>query len=240
MHRQFTLAGVFCIAALLLAASSLVSAQTTVQVQKAELSVPFGTPVAGKIVLMEDKLLFIDDEQIEASFAILRTNVRDVAFSQENLVSVSTNQPIKNRSGLQSVFNFRLSSGAAAVLAWRAPGSAPPSAPAADTAKTAPGAAAEEKPIFSYSAQHDHLVGSCAGTLAVTETRVTFEAPKKTDHSRQWQLRDIRSIKQQGPYVLEVEPYTEGKYKFQLLGSGMDVKDYEAIVAKVSSARAGK
>lgn len=231
MSKKLNLkANIFRSMALMLCVSGLLMAQTPVQVQKADLSIPFGI-VSGKMVLVGDHLVFIDEDQPEASFAIARNEIQNMT-AEGSMITVETRTPVRDRSGERSRFSFRLVDGDAEFLTkWSGAKSttAPSTTEAGDRAET-----------LTYDARHKHFIGSCRGKLVVTGTRISYEATDKLDHARQWQLRDIREVKQQGPYILEIEPYVGDTYKLELEGKGMDVKDYKMVVARIAAARVGR
>jgi len=84
-------------------------AQTTAQVQKADLAIPFGT-VSGKIVMAGDHLVFIDEERPDHSFVVARSEVEDLAI-QDRTAGLQLRRPVQDRSGERSKLNFRLTQG---------------------------------------------------------------------------------------------------------------------------------
>src|SRR5688572_1107647 len=96
---------------------SVLSAQTKVEVRKAELAVPFGT-VNGTAVLVGDYLVFIDEQQVQSSFAIARSEIQKIT-SEGRGVNIETRHPIRDRSGERNQFTVRLSEGdLAALMNW--------------------------------------------------------------------------------------------------------------------------
>jgi hypothetical protein len=79
-------------------------AQAPVDVQKAELSVPFGT-APGTIVVVGDHLVFIDEEKPDMSFAVPRTELRDLT-AENGTVRLELRQPVRDRSGERSRLSF--------------------------------------------------------------------------------------------------------------------------------------
>ena len=73
--------------------SSLLVAETTVQVRNADLSVPFGS-VSGRIVTVGDYLVFIDEERPEMSFAIARTHIQNITAQDDTVVIESKSNPL--------------------------------------------------------------------------------------------------------------------------------------------------
>ena len=94
--------------------ASLLFAQTTAQIQKAELAIPFGT-VSGKIVMAGDHLVFIDEGRPDQSFVVARSEVEELAI-QDRTASLELRRPVQDRSGERSRLNFRLVEGEAVSL----------------------------------------------------------------------------------------------------------------------------
>jgi hypothetical protein len=88
---------------------SLLFAQTTAQMQKADLAIPFGA-VSGKIVMAGDHLVFIDEERPDQSFVVARSEVEDLTI-QDRTASLELRRPVQDRSGERSRLNFRLAQG---------------------------------------------------------------------------------------------------------------------------------
>src|SRR5215471_1854700 len=109
--------------------ASLLFAQTTAQIQKADLAIPFGT-VSGKIVMAGDHLVFIDEEQPDHSFVVAKSEVEDLAV-QDRTASLELRRPVQDRSGETSQLNFRLVQGETVSLKrWFGSGLTTPATPA--------------------------------------------------------------------------------------------------------------
>src|SRR5262245_59170093 len=93
---------------------SLLFSQTTAQMQKADLAIPFGT-VSGKIVMAGDHLVFIDEERPDQSFVVARSEVEDLSV-QDRTASLELRRPVQDRSGERSRLNFRLAPGETGFL----------------------------------------------------------------------------------------------------------------------------
>jgi hypothetical protein len=225
--------------ACLLGLAICVSAQTPVRVQKAELSINFGV-AKGKLVTAGDYLVFVDDEYPESSFSIEKTNIKSWN-EQEGIVTIDTNRPVKDRNGDKSRFAFRVDGPTTALTAWyreapalmmARPGEAMMAKP--DAAANKDAAKVEQK---IYQARQKRFpMGTTDGRLIITEKLVHFEAAD-AKRSRQWELKDIRTIKQTGPYVLEIKPYVGDDYKLELLGEGMSPSEFKALSDRIASAR---
>src|SRR4026209_2664905 len=80
--------------------------QSTLQVFKTELSVPFGK-VPGSLITIGDHLIFIDDDHPEASFTVARTDLQNLSVA-DGIVTVQTAKPVRDRSGERTALSFRL------------------------------------------------------------------------------------------------------------------------------------
>jgi hypothetical protein len=126
--------------------------------------------------------------------------------------------------------------------------SAPAETATAPITKSAEAAAATAagvtKPEFkekSYPAKQKRFpVGSTEGRLVIQEKQVAFEANGDTRRSRIWELKDIKALKQTGPYYIEIEPFTGDTYKVDLLGEGMTPSEFKALQDRVANARLNK
>jgi len=217
-------------------------AQLPVQTQKAELAIPFGV-VPGRLVTVGEYLVFIDEEKPEASFALTRAGMRNLSYAAE-VVTVETLKPVRDRSGEKTVFSFRLAS----------PQEAPPfaewfktTAGTVTAASPQTGKEAEKKEAArpeipegakTYQARHTHFPrGGCSGRLIIEPNRVVFESVGEIDHSRQWDLRDIKELRRDSPYSIRIVPFAGNEYNLQLQGQGMDSNEFKALVDRITAAR---
>ncbi len=197
-----------------------------------EHSVPFGT-VPGKLLLLGDYLVFVDEQQLSASFVVPKSAV-ETLNAEGSEVTVQTREPVRNRSGQVNRLSFRVGSGAdpAVVTGWYGSGSAVTtrggSASPSATSSAGPGI---------YQAHHDHRIGECRGRLIVTSEQVSYESVSSISHSRRWEYRAIKEIKLSNPYEIEIEPFTGDTYKLRFDGAGMDPAAFKELVDRVTSAR---
>jgi len=217
----------------LLFGSSVLGAQTKVEVKKAELSVPFGT-VHGTAVLVGDYLVFIDEQQVQSSFAIARSEIQKIT-SEGRGVNIETRLPIRDRSGERSQFTVRLSEGDLATLMnW----SRITPTPTTTTVAAASVPAVRSAEQMSYPAEFTQFVGrNSRGRLMVTPDMVAYESIDNVQSSRRWQFKDIKEIKLKNPYEIEIEPFVGDKYNLKLEGKGMDTGDFKTIVDRITTAR---
>ncbi len=224
------------LAAILLCVSGAVMAQTSVEVKKAELSVPFGS-IYGKVALVGEYLVFIDDDQTQSSFAIARNQIQNIT-SDGGMVRITTRQPIRDRSGERSQFSLRLIEGDLVTLInWSQ------AAPGTNTAAAAGSgaAAASDSKQMSFPAEYTRRFGrSSRGRLIVNDDIIAYESTDRLDTSRRWQYRDIKTIKLKNPYEIEIDPFIGGKYTLKLSGKGMDNGEFKTIVDRVTAARVSR
>lgn len=232
--KKLSLAAALCACGFVLPAV----AQTPVKVQKADLSINFGV-AKGRLITAGETLVFLDEETPEASFALDKSNIKGWN-EQEGVITLDTGKPVKDRSGERTRFAFRLVEGTGAALAAWYKEAARPTEGAPSTASTASagsttGDAAGQK---IYQARKKNFpFGTSDGRLIIAEKMVAFEAANDRSRSRQWELKDIKNIKQTGPYVLEITPFTGDEYKLELLGDGMSPAEYKTLSDRLVAAR---
>jgi len=79
------------IAVLVLWATGLVVAQTAVQVQKADLAIPFGS-TSGKLITVGDYLVFLDEDKPDKSFAIAKNEIENLS-DENGVITIETRHP---------------------------------------------------------------------------------------------------------------------------------------------------
>ena len=218
-------------AVVLLLAATSARAQTALLVREAELAVPFGA-AKGQLALLERQIVFVATDDASASLAIDRADIATLTRS-DDVVTITTRQPLRDARGARDTFRFRVSQPAGLVEWYEA---APSSAASART--PAPVTAGGPGVLASYRVRHDHVIGSCTGTLVLTPERVAFESVDEIEDSRQWMLTDLKEVEQRGAYKLQIAPYTGDKFNFELLGKGMDSGEYRRLVERLARARA--
>ena len=209
------------VCALLFAGAGAVStAQTAVNVLEAELAAGFGA-TAGRVVLVDDELVFVDATDAGASFALSRSNVAGVERKQD-VVTVSLHRAVRNQREVM----FRLTR-ATDIVEWFNLGSAEAAAPQVD----------ESDALATYEVRHDHLIGGCVGRLMILEDRLAFESLDERNDSRQWAFSDISEISQDGIYKLKVRPFLGNEYNLELVGRGMSSQQFRDLSSRVADAR---
>lgn len=215
------------------------AAQTSVKVQKADLSINFGV-AKGRLITAGETLIFLDEESPEASFALDKSNIKGWN-EQEGVITLDTGKPVKDRSGERTRFAFRLVEGTGAALAtWYKETARPMESAAKDMAATKDtnGTMADQAGQKIYQARKKNFpFGTSDGRLIIADKMVAFEAANDRSRSRQWEIKDIKNIKQTGPYVLEITPFTGDEYKLELLGDGMSPAEFKTLSDRLVAAR---
>lgn len=209
-------------------------AQAPVTAGGAELSVPFGS-ADGQVVVVADYLLFVNADRPESSFALERSNVVSASIQNENVV-LQTRERVGDLS--QFIFHLDDPMQVGMVVGWA--GGATQVGAGAGASQT--GAGSNTNPgaiIGEYQARHDHLFrGGCEGKLVITGTQVSFESVTDIDHSRRWDIEDMKEVKRDNPYKLELKPFTGDDYSFELLGGeGMSSAQFKALTDVVTESR---
>lgn len=222
--KHWIMAGFVC-------AAAVAWGQSEVRVYSAELSAPFGA-VAGKVVVHETMLTFVDSEKPEASFTVDKSNVQSITRVGDGLV-VQLKKPVKDRVGESNRLSLRLAvpSESTAVEQWLQQGVA-----------AAPAKAGEVKAEsrWSFPARRNKLLGGTDGTLVVTAERLIFESLDKAEDTRRWDLKEIKELKRKNPYEVEIIPFTGEKYELKLSGSGMETEQFRELVDRITRARSAR
>lgn len=201
----------------------------SVEVRQAELAVPFGT-AAGKVVLVADRIVFVDEERLDASFAIARGDIK--SFEEDGgTLTVTTRTPVRDRTGERSVVRLRVADATPLMRWYRTAGTG------TMAASPAPATRAADTDANSFQARHDHRIGNCMGRLIITDDKLIFESIDNISDSRQWVYADIKEIEQDGPYKLQIEPFVGNTYNLELIGKGLDSRQYRMLVEKITTAR---
>jgi hypothetical protein len=219
----------------LLCAFSALPAQTTVEVSKAELSVPFGT-IEGTAVLVGDYLVFIDERQVQSSFTIARSEIQNITTDGRG-ITIETRQPIQDRSGERSRFSFRFTGNDQdRVMKWSRMTLSQPDQAGNSTGRAETGFQGIEQ--LSFPAEYSRRFGrNSNGRLMVTGDMLAYESTDRVETSRRWQLKDIKQIKLNNPYEIEIEPFTGDTYNLRIRGQGIDNSEFQTIVDRITAAR---
>jgi hypothetical protein len=206
---------------------------------RVEQAVPFGS-VQGNLLLLGEYLVFVDQQQPDASFVVPKSAIEDLS-AEGGMVSVNLREAVRNRTGEVRRLSFRMVPGSepGVVTGWYGAGTM--AAAAASTG--APGvssasAASGRQNVSTYPARHNHTFGSCRGQFIIAPDQIAYESISDASHSRRWEYRSIREIRNPNPYELEIRAFAGENYKIYLDGEGMNPADYKTIVDRVTSSRA--
>jgi hypothetical protein len=219
--------GLVCLAGIL---SVSAFGQQAGRAHKVELAIPFGV-VSGTLVTAGEHLIFIDDQQPGDSFAINRPIITDIRVENGTL-QVQMRQSVRHRGQELTRLTMRLLDAASGepVVAWSR------SAPASPRTDERPAVNA----AATFDVRHNHTFGGCTGRLIVSADRLVYESVTELNDSRQWTMSDIRELKRDNPYHLEVQPFTGNSYTFEFSGTAMDNKVYSQLVDRIAAARAAR
>ena len=210
-------------------------AQTSMKVVGAELSLDFDK-AQGKLMMVGDKIIFVDDEKPESSFAIDRDNI--IGIDKDNSVlSIQTKNTVNSRGDEKMRFVFRLKDGSAEDFVSSSNMNSSNIKTVSDTRMPQTGSAS----TMVYEAEHGHrLYGSCKGRLIVGSDRISYESTDDRDHSRQWLFTDIKKLKRDSPYKLSIKPLSGDGYTLDILGQGIDITDFKKIEDNLATAKANR
>ncbi len=189
-----------------------------------------GQPVAGKVALLPDALVFVDDEKPESSFFAPKSIIQSVV-ADADVATIQLSKAVKDRAGSTNrvILRFAAASEATAVQRWH--GNAPAAAPAGE------GGAG----VMTFSAQRKkRLRSNTDGKLIIDNERLMFESTDNASESRRWDLKEIKELKHDNPYELEIRPFRGEKYELTISGSGMDNAQFREIVDRVTKSRTAR
>ncbi len=198
-------------------------AQSAVREMRVQLASGFN-PVQGRLITAGDTIIFMDDAQPQSSFFASRSQIEQVIAGEGESVIIQFKQPVGERMRAE----FRVSPEDRETLkTWFSRA----------TSTAAPGTPAQSGEFPTYSARRNKLVGGDNGRLVVKPDRLAFEAGSP-GASREWLFSDIKEFKQQGPYRLEIQPFSGDKYNLELMGGGgMSSEDFQRISDSIARAR---
>lgn len=237
LKKQLTITGILIITMIFLTFTFGVSAsaQTNLEVFRAELSVPFDK-TEGKLLAVGESLVFIDDDKPEFSFAIEKDNIADLQNDDE-VLTVQTKRAVKDRSGERMRFVFRLKDGKANDLVSQIKANFPKQS----TPNTVETPKTTTISSMIYEVEHKHrFYGSCTGRLIFGDDRISFESTDDRDHSRQWLFTDIKKLKRNSPYKLDIKPLSGDSYTLEILGQGIDITDFKMLEDKLAAAKVSR
>ncbi len=206
----------------------LVFAQSDLDVQKAELSAPFGV-ANGYLMVVDGDFLFVNTDKPETSVRIPEEKIVSKGLSEGVLVVVTS----ERFRGLNE-FRFRVADPSSFDVAASVPASGTTAGPAAS-----PGS--EDEIVYSYEVRHDHWPrGGCDGRLVITPTRIRFESLSNVNHSENWRMEDVKEIRRKSTYALVVRPFNGDNYNFSVHQQGVSREEFDYITKQIAQARTNR
>jgi hypothetical protein len=189
-----------------------------------------GQPVSGKVAIMKDHLLFVDDENLPTSFLLERSNI-SAANPDGEAITLQLKQPVTDRAGSSTrvILRMNVASDALALASWYNSGRVDggPSSGSAGSANT-----------LTFSAQRKKRFRSNTdGKLIVDGERMIFESVENASESRRWELKEIREFRQKNPFEVTVTSSGGERYTLTLSGKGMDNSEFREISDRITKAR---
>jgi hypothetical protein len=186
-------------------------------------------PVIGKLALLPEALVFIDDDKPESSFFAPKSKIQSLTAEAET-VTIQLSTEVRDRAGAttRAIVRLTTASEAAAVQRWfgSQTGSVQP----------ANGEAAAE--VLTFTAQRKkRFRGNTDGKLIVDGERVIFESVDNASESRRWDLKEIKELKLKNAFELEIRPFAGDEYVLLLSGKGMDNAQFRTITDRVTKSR---
>lgn len=233
----------------LMLACAVMASAGIVRVFPGELTGSSGT-ARGRLLVHDNYLVFLDEERPESSFSIPRADMEN--FSADgNVVSAQLKQSFRDRFGERNMLTFRLGNAADGITLqrWYTSGqteiSSSPATPGTPSTPGIPavGAAASSASgttslEFSWPVQQKRRFGGDrSGRLMLAGDTLIFESIENPSDSRRWSMRQIKALEHKNPYHLEVQPFTEDSYTFELVGAPMEPTQYKVLVDRVTAAR---
>lgn len=206
--------------------------QTDIRVYQASLTA--GGPVPGKLVLLGDYLIFVDDDRPETSLAVPKGNIESLD-NQNDTITVQLRSGVRDRAGTSTrlIVRLRTPSEGAAIQRWYGNG--------VTGAAAAGSGAADNGATLTFSAQRKkRLRSNSDGQLMIDNERVIFESTDNASDSRRWELREIKELKLNNPFDLEVRTFRGEKYNLMLSGAGMDNSQLREIQERITRARTAR
>lgn len=204
-----------------------------VAVQNARLWGPNGA-VEGKIVMFNNRLVFIDNNQPDRSFEIPKTDIRAARWEGGRL-SIDVAHPYTSSLGenQNSVVLLMPDSGSASsFVTWMG-------VPVAGYVGEADRAATPRATTVITDVSFDVNNGDQKGRLIVRPDALVFESLSDAKHSRRWAWTDIQKFSRDGDEI-KLEPYHGDKYEFQFRNKAMLQTAYDILADRIVSARANR
>jgi hypothetical protein len=192
----------------------------------------------GKVLLVGNNLVFVDDQNPANSFDISRSDISGLGMAN-GAMNITLGQPFNSPlvMGQSVVLRFTGPYGPAEVTSWAG---IPPSGSAVTGEANRgpvppPSGAAPPVTMYEFNVHHD----DDNGRLVIGAYDVHFESFNHPDHSRTWAYSDIKSFtRDQDDRQVKIQPYHGDSYTFKIQGGqAMTDQVYNLIGDRLVAAR---
>jgi hypothetical protein len=209
-----------------------------VTVFNAQLNGPSGL-TNGKLVVVGDRMVFVDDERPQLSFAVDKADVRRMTL-QNGELSVDLGRPVTDRWGQRTNLILRTDNPQHIqnLIGWAGvPLAGGTTTVRTDEAQDINQQQALNRPgVLSFDAVHDHAVGNCSGKLLVGPDGLRYESVTDRDHSRSWSWSQLEGVdKNTSEHKVIIKPRSGDHFTLKL-GNEFDAA-YNAIADRMVAAQ---
>jgi len=208
-----------------------------VEVQRVDMYGPNGA-VHGKVIMMDDRLVFTDNNDPNMSVSIPRVDISRARMEGGRLtieVARPYSSPFgENQSTLVLLMPDEPSAGR--VIAWMG---VPVPGYSGEAARSTPQEIPRSTDRNVNEVSFDVRNGDQHGKLIFHRDDLSFESLTDAKHSRRWEYSDIRELNRKGNEI-KIEPYHGDKYEFQFRDPAMRDTVYNMLSDRVVAAREGR
>jgi hypothetical protein len=201
---------------------------------------------SGKLVVVGDRMVFVDDERPQMSFAVGKADVRKLTFEQGAL-AVDLGRPFTDRWGSRNNLVLRTAEPqhVETIVAWAGVPLVgtitvqPRTDEVSDVRRTA--VAFNDRYLgqtLAFDARHDHASGNCEGKLIVRDTGLAFESVGEADHSKSWSYGQIEELERnRSENKIIIDPYnSDDDYTLKFSGE-MDEAVFQVLKDRIVANR---
>lgn len=199
-------------------------------VQRAQMYGPNGS-IDGKLVMLGDRMIFVDDTRPDMSFVIPRSDVRAARLDAGRL-SIDVRSPYVSSFGPnQSTLILTMASPASAgtVVSWIG---VPVTGSSGEASRMADSYPQTQVTDISFDVKN----GDQRGKLILRPDMLMFESLTDARHSRRWSYAELRELKRDSNEI-KIEPFHGDKYEFQFHNKAMLDTAYRALSDRIITAR---
>jgi hypothetical protein len=208
-----------------------------VEVQRVDMYGSNGA-VHGKVIMMDDRLVFTDNRDPNMSVSIPRSDITRARMEGGRL-TIDVTKPYsspfaENQSTLVLLMPDEPSAGR--VITWMGVPVAGYSGEAArSTPQELPGSTDRNVNEVAFDVKN----GDQQGKLIFHHDDLSFESLTDAKHSRRWAFSEIRELNRKGNEI-KIEPYHGDKYEFQFRDPAMRDTVYNMLSDRIVQAREGR